>query len=84
MVVMTATGKDIEARCGKCGEVWHVVVAMVGDAIAKVQCKECHAYHKYRPIAGATTKAASARRKSASRSRKPAGPKKRPKSPTAT
>lgn len=25
-----------------------MVVAKVGDQIAKVQCKECHAYHRYR------------------------------------
>lgn len=41
-------GQDIEAICGKCGDVWHVVVAKVGEKIAKVQCKECDAYHKYR------------------------------------
>lgn len=41
-------GADVEALCSKCGDVWHVVVAKVGDQIAKVQCKECHAYHRYR------------------------------------
>lgn len=36
--------------CGKCGDVWHVVVAKVGDTIAKVQCKQCGAVHRYRPL----------------------------------
>jgi hypothetical protein len=38
--------------CNKCGDVWHVVVAKVGDKIAKVQCKQCNGYHRYRPTAG--------------------------------
>lgn len=41
-------GADVEALCSKCGDVWHVVVAKVGEAIAKVQCKECGGYHRYR------------------------------------
>ncbi|ACY14344.1 hypothetical protein [Haliangium ochraceum] len=44
-----AVGKDIESICGKCGDVWHVVVAMVGDKVAKVQCKQCSGYHRHRP-----------------------------------
>ena len=36
-------GADVEALCGKCGDVWHVVVAKVGDRVAKVQCKQCSA-----------------------------------------
>lgn len=43
-----ATGADIESICSKCGDVWHVVVAKVGDTIARVQCKECGAQHRYR------------------------------------
>lgn len=43
-----ATGADVEALCGKCGDVWHVIVAMVGADIVKVQCKECGGFHKYR------------------------------------
>lgn len=42
-------GADIEALCGKCGDVWHVVEAMVEDKVAKVQCKQCGATHKYKP-----------------------------------
>jgi hypothetical protein len=43
-----ATGADIEALCSKCGDVWHVVVAKVGDEIVRVLCKECGAQHRYR------------------------------------
>ncbi len=59
-----ATGSDVESLCNKCGDVWHVVVAMVGDKIAKVQCKQCNAYHRYRDPSG-KKKAASTRKKSA-------------------
>ena len=41
-------GQDIEALCGKCGTVWHVVMAKVGERIAKVVCKRCHGQHRYR------------------------------------
>lgn len=51
---MTASvGADIESICGKCGDVWHVVVAMVGDRVAKVLCKQCGGQHRYRPPGGA-------------------------------
>ena len=43
-----ATGADVEALCTKCGDVWHVVVAKVGERIVKVQCKECGSYHRYK------------------------------------
>lgn len=52
-------GQDIESICTKCGDVWHVVVAKVGDKIAKVQCKECGGYHRYRPPGGGAKKAPS-------------------------
>lgn len=42
------TGADIEALCSKCGDVWHVVVAKVGEEIVRVICKECGAQHRYR------------------------------------
>ena len=41
-------GQDIEALCGKCGQVWHVVMAKMGDRIAKVVCKRCGGHHRYR------------------------------------
>src|SRR4051812_21414649 len=43
-----AVGQDIEALCGKCGTVWHVVMAKVGERIAKVVCKRCGGHHLYR------------------------------------
>jgi hypothetical protein len=43
-----AVGDDIEALCGKCGTVWHVVMAKMGDKIAKVVCKRCNGHHLYR------------------------------------
>lgn len=46
-----AVAKDIEAVCSKCGESWHVIVAVADKKIAQVQCKSCGAYHKYRPVA---------------------------------
>jgi hypothetical protein len=55
---MTATvGADIESICRKCGDVWHVIVAMVGDDIAKVQCKQCNGLHKYKDPNEATAAA---------------------------
>lgn len=64
-------GADIESICGKCGDVWHVVVAAEGDRVVKVQCKQCGGYHRYRPPAGQkpassrTTSTTSRARKSA-------------------
>jgi hypothetical protein len=43
-----SVGQDIEALCGRCGTVWHVVMAMMGDRIAKVVCKRCNGHHRYR------------------------------------
>jgi len=48
-VATPAVGEDIESTCAKCGGlVWHVVVAKVGEKIAKVQCKRCHTSHRPR------------------------------------
>jgi hypothetical protein len=46
-------GQDIEALCGRCGQVWHVVMAKMGDRIAKVVCKRCGGHHRYRDENGA-------------------------------
>jgi hypothetical protein len=43
-----AVGEDIEALCGRCGQVWHVVMAKMGDRIAKVVCKRCGGHHGFR------------------------------------
>ncbi len=47
-----AVGKDIYSTCGKCGDVWHVVAAMNGAMVTKVQCKNCMGYHRYRAPKG--------------------------------
>ena len=52
--VSAATGADVEALCSKCGDVWHVVVAKVGEQIVKVQCKQCGGYHRYKSPHGAS------------------------------
>jgi hypothetical protein len=49
-----AVGADIESLCSKCGDVWHVVVAKVGEEVVKVQCKQCGGYHRHRSVNGAT------------------------------
>lgn len=60
---MSATvGADIESLCAKCGDVWHVVVAMVGTKVAKVQCKQCSGYHRHKSPAGAKAASSVARR----------------------
>src|SRR3954470_11231774 len=51
-------GEDIEALCGRCGQVWHVVMAKMGDRIAKVVCKRCGGHHRYRTDAGGVEEAA--------------------------
>ena len=53
-----AVGQDIEALCGRCGQVWHVVMAMMGDRIAKVVCKRCGGHHRYRREGDSEEKAA--------------------------
>tara|TARA_R110002095_G_scaffold67623_1_gene57582 strand:- start:102 stop:611 length:510 start_codon:yes stop_codon:yes gene_type:complete len=64
-----SVGADIESTCRKCGDVWHVVVAMVDGDIAKVECKECKGTHKYKEPGSETTTA---------KSKKAAKPKKKP------
>ena len=57
-------GSDIEAICKKCGDVWHVVVALADRRIAKVECKQCGAQHRYRRVKG---EAGAAQKKPAAR-----------------
>ncbi len=45
-------GSDIRALCKKCGDVWHVVIALADRRIAKVECLDCGARHRYRSAAG--------------------------------
>jgi hypothetical protein len=48
-----SVGQDIEALCGRCGTVWHVIMAVVDGRIAKVVCKRCGGHHRYRTENGA-------------------------------
>jgi hypothetical protein len=41
-------GEDIEDICTRCGDTRHVVMAKVGDRVAKVVCKLCGGQHNYR------------------------------------
>ncbi len=45
-------GADIGSICRKCGDVWHVVVAVADGRIAKVECKQCGGRHRYKPPEG--------------------------------
>jgi hypothetical protein len=70
--MQSQVGSDIGALCGKCGDVWHVVIAHANGRIAQVECKQCGARHRFRPPPGergaqsaATTRP---RRRAASRS----------------
>ena len=49
-------GADVESICSKCGDVWHVVVAKVGDKIARVICKECGSEHRPRATGAGAAK----------------------------
>ncbi len=46
-------GRDIEGMCRTCGDVWHVIVAKVGDKVSKVQCKQCGGSHRLKPTGDA-------------------------------
>ena len=61
-------GQDIEDICTRCGDTWHVVMAKVGDRVAKVVCKLCGSQHNYRgekntPTAGASSSWTRSRRR---------------------
>jgi len=73
MALAIAVGKDVEAVCRKCGEVWHVMVTVADGKITKVQCKQCSANHRYRPPEGEERVDASAKapRKSTARKASP-------------
>jgi len=43
------TGGEIDAYCTKCRlDLLHRIIAMVGDAVKKVECKTCGSHHLYR------------------------------------
>ena len=62
-------GSEIKALCRKCGETWHIVIALAGREIAKVECVECGAGHRYRSARDARAAPGSSGRTTASRSR---------------
>lgn len=52
-------GQEIDSQCLKCKSVTnHIIIAMVEEKIAKVECNVCGAKHKYRPPKVAKPKAA--------------------------
>ena len=55
-------GEEVRSICGKCGEQWHVVIALVDGRAAKVECGDCHAQHRYRPAGGAASPRSGTRR----------------------
>lgn len=66
-----SVGKDIFGVCGKCGDTWHVIVALDGTKVTKVQCKFCQGYHRYKRSpndpAAATAAPAAAPKRTATR-----------------
>lgn len=49
MIKKMSAGENIASYCTRCKLVLdHVIVAMDGDAIAKVKCKTCGSAHKHR------------------------------------
>ncbi len=46
-------GDAVASRCTRCDDVTgHVIVALVGDQIIKVECRACGSVHRYRPPEG--------------------------------
>ncbi len=60
-------GEDVRSICGKCGDVWHVVIALVNGRAAKVECGDCHARHNYRIPGGAASARSGTRRTTGTR-----------------
>lgn len=55
MAATTAVGKETLAYCTSCKmDLNHVVVAMKGDRVAKVQCLTCKKEHAFKAPKGAT------------------------------
>lgn len=52
MAGLPGPGDRIEARCTRCNDITgHVIVALVGGEIVKVECRACGSVHKYYPPA---------------------------------
>lgn len=76
MSSLKGPGERIEARCTRCNDVTgHVIVALVGGAIVKVECCACGSVHKYYPPTTAKTAKAPTERKSATGTRAKAAPR---------
>lgn len=62
-------GDEVDSKCTKCKMVLaHTIIAMVGEAIARVKCNTCQGEHAYRPpptASEATAKRRRAERKTA-------------------
>ena len=58
-----SVGADVESLCSACGDVWHVVVAKLGDSIVKVQCKQCGRVHRPKPVPGSEAAKAAAQKR---------------------
>jgi hypothetical protein len=49
MLEKNTAGKNIDAYCTKCKlNLDHTITAMDGEVIARVRCKTCGSWHKYR------------------------------------
>jgi Zn ribbon nucleic-acid-binding protein len=70
------TGGEIDAWCTKCKlDLTHRIIAMVGDAVKKVECKTCGSHHLYRaPKSERDRKAAARAVARGDGAPKPAGP----------
>ena len=66
------TGGEIDAYCTKCKlDLTHRIIAMVGDAVKKVECKTCGSHHLYRKPKSVKDAEAAAAAKAGSAVRKP-------------
>ena len=55
-----AVGANVNAYCGKCKSVTsHIVLAKIGAKPTRVECRDCHAMHAYKP--SASSRAASSK-----------------------
>ena len=44
-----SVGDHVDSRCTKCKEIMnHIIIAMTGDKIARVQCNTCNGVHNHR------------------------------------
>jgi hypothetical protein len=57
-----SAGQEVDALCSRCAlELAHVIVAMDGARIVRVQCKTCKTVHAYRRPGGAIARPAPGR-----------------------